>query len=453
MRTVVNTLLHPILGLGGWEAYVLVGALCFGEAAIFLGFVIPGETAVVLGGVLAAEHHVSLPAMVTLVVACAIAGDTVGYEVGRHLGPRLLQLRPLRANPNVERSRRFLQRRGPVAVFLGRFTAVFRALVPGIAGLSGLSYPRFALANAAGGIVWGAGFTLAGYAVGTGYEKVLRAAGTASTALIAAAALLLVGWFAWRRVRERRERAALRAGPEIRPTKSTFGAPAGKIGRRRHDSDDEENPMALQLGDPAPDFTADSTEGPIHLYEYLGDSWGILFSHPADFTPVCTTELGEVARLKGEFDKRNTKVLGLSVDPVSSHRDWAQDIKDATGHALNYPLIGDPERKVADLYGMIHPNANDTLTVRSVFIIGPDKKIKLTITYPASTGRNFQEILRVLDSLQLTSQYSVSTPVNWNDGEDVIIATAISDDEAKQRFPKGFRAVKPYLRYTPQPNR
>ncbi|MDA8296204.1 MAG: peroxiredoxin [Actinomycetota bacterium] len=211
--------------------------------------------------------------------------------------------------------------------------------------------------------------------------------------------------------------------------------------------------MALQLGDAAPDFTAESTEGTIHLYDYLGDSWGVLFSHPKDFTPVCTTELGEVAKLKGEFDKRNTKVLGLSVDSVESHNGWVGDIKDATGHALNYPLIGDPDHKVADLYGMIHPNANDTLTVRSVFVIGPDKKIKLTITYPASTGRNFQEILRVLDSLQLTSGYQVSTPVNWTEGEDVIIAPAISDDDAKQKFPKGFRTIKPYLRYTPQPNR
>jgi len=211
--------------------------------------------------------------------------------------------------------------------------------------------------------------------------------------------------------------------------------------------------MALQLGDIAPNFTAETTEGTVDFYEYLGDGWGVLFSHPKDFTPVCTTELGEVARLKGEFDKRNTKVLGLSVDPVSSHEGWSQDITDATGQKLNFPLIGDPDRKVSDLYGMIHPNANDTLTVRSVFVIGPDKKVKLTITYPASTGRNFAEILRVIDSLQLTSKYSVSTPVNWTDGEDVIIAPAISDDDAKERFPKGFTTVKPYLRYTPQPNR
>jgi alkyl hydroperoxide reductase subunit AhpC len=211
--------------------------------------------------------------------------------------------------------------------------------------------------------------------------------------------------------------------------------------------------MALQLGDEAPNFTADSTDGEITLYDYLGDSWGVLFSHPKDFTPVCTTELGEVARLKGEFDKRKTKVLGVSVDPVSSHKDWVGDIKDATGQALNYPLLGDPDRKIAGLYGMIHPNADNSLTVRSVFVIGPDKKVKLTITYPASTGRNFEEILRVLDSLQLAANYSVSTPVNWKEGDDVIIAPAIPDDEARAKFPKGFRTVKKYLRYTPQPNR
>jgi alkyl hydroperoxide reductase subunit AhpC len=211
--------------------------------------------------------------------------------------------------------------------------------------------------------------------------------------------------------------------------------------------------MALQLGDIAPNFTAETTDGTIDFYEYLGDSWGVLFSHPKDFTPVCTTELGEVARLKEEFDKRGTKVVGLSVDPVDSHHAWAGDIEETQGHALNFPLIGDPDRTVSDLYGMIHPNANDTLTVRSVFVIGPDKKVKLTITYPASTGRNFAEILRVLDSLQLTAQYSVSTPVNWEDGGDVIIAPAIPDDEATERFPKGFRTLKPYLRVTPQPNK
>jgi alkyl hydroperoxide reductase subunit AhpC len=211
--------------------------------------------------------------------------------------------------------------------------------------------------------------------------------------------------------------------------------------------------MALQLGDVAPDFTADSTAGTIDFHEFLGDSWGVLFSHPKDFTPVCTTELGEVARLKDEFERRNTKVIGLSVDPVDSHEAWAADIEETQGHALNFPLIGDPDRKVSDLYGMIHPNANDTLTVRSVFVIGPDKKVKLTITYPASTGRNFAEILRVIDSLQLTADYSVSTPVNWEEGQDVIIAPSIPDEEAKERFPKGFRTLKPYLRITPQPNK
>jgi len=211
--------------------------------------------------------------------------------------------------------------------------------------------------------------------------------------------------------------------------------------------------MSLRLGDEAPDFTADTTEGKVNFHEYLGDSWGVLFSHPKDFTPVCTTELGEVARLKGEFDKRNTKVIGLSVDSVESHKGWVGDIKETQGHALNYPLIGDEDRTVANLYDMIHPNANDSLTVRSVFIIGPDKKIKLIITYPASTGRNFEEILRVIDSLQLTANFSVSTPVNWTDGDDVIIAPAISDEDAKTKFPKGFKTLKPYLSLTPQPNK
>ena len=209
--------------------------------------------------------------------------------------------------------------------------------------------------------------------------------------------------------------------------------------------------MAIQLGDIAPDFTADTTEGTINFHEYLGDGWGILFSHPKDFTPVCTTELGAVAKLKGEFAKRNTKVIAVSVDPVESHNEWAKDIAETQGAELNYPVIGDPDHKVADLYGMIHPNANDTLTVRSVFVVGPDKKVKLTITYPASTGRNFQEILRVLDSLQLTAKHSVSTPADWQQGEDVIIAPAISDEDAKTRFPKGFKTLKPYLRVTPQP--
>jgi len=211
--------------------------------------------------------------------------------------------------------------------------------------------------------------------------------------------------------------------------------------------------MAIRLGDEAPDFTAETTEGTIRFHDYLGDSWGILFSHPKDFTPVCTTELGAFAKAKPEFDKRNTKLIGVSVDDVASHDKWVGDIAETQWTALNFPLIGDEDRKVADLYDMIHPNANDTLTVRSVFIIGPDKKVKLTLTYPASTGRNISEVLRVLDSLQLTSDYKVATPVDWKDGDDVIITTAVSDDEAKDRFPKGFTTVKPYLRLTPQPNR
>jgi len=210
--------------------------------------------------------------------------------------------------------------------------------------------------------------------------------------------------------------------------------------------------MAIRLGDTAPDFTSDSTEGTIKFHEYLGDSWGILFSHPKDFTPVCTTELGEVARLKPEWDKRNVKVIGLSVDPVADHKRWAGDIEETQGTALNYPLLGDPERKVATLYDMIHPNADNTLTVRSVFIIGPDKKVKLTLTYPAATGRNFQEILRVVDSLQLTAYHKVATPVNWTDGDDVIIVPSISDEQAKEKFP-GFKTIKPYLRTTKQPGK
>ncbi len=211
--------------------------------------------------------------------------------------------------------------------------------------------------------------------------------------------------------------------------------------------------MAIRLGDTAPDFTAETTEGPVHFHEWLGDSWGILFSHPKDFTPVCTTELGAFAKAKPEFDKRNTKLIGLSVDSVESHKGWASDIEGTQGSALNFPLIGDEDHRVADLYDMIHPNANYTLTVRSVFIIGPDKKVKLTLTYPASTGRNVDEIIRVLDSLQLTAGYQVSTPVNWKDGDDVIIAPAISDDDAAQKFPKGFTTLRPYLRLTPQPNK
>jgi thioredoxin-dependent peroxiredoxin len=209
----------------------------------------------------------------------------------------------------------------------------------------------------------------------------------------------------------------------------------------------------LRLGDEAPDFTAETTEGKLNLYEYLGDGWGVLFSHPKDYTPVCTTELGAVAKLEDQFAKRNTKVLAVSVDPIDSHKGWVNDINETQGTKVNYPIIADPDRSVADLYGMIHPNVSDTVTVRSVFVIGPDKKVKLTLTYPQSTGRNFQEILRVLDSLQLTAGYSVSTPADWKDGEDVIIAPAISDEDAKKKFPKGFKTLKPYLRLTPQPNK
>jgi len=211
--------------------------------------------------------------------------------------------------------------------------------------------------------------------------------------------------------------------------------------------------MALQLGDIAPDFTQDSTEGPIRFHEWIGGNWAVLFSHPKDFTPVCTTELGEVAKLKPQFEKRGVKVIGLSVDPLGSHRDWSRDIAETQGAAPNFPLIADADRKVSDLYGMIHPNANDTLTVRSVFIIDPTKKIRLILTYPASTGRNFVEILRTIDSLQLTDNYKVATPVNWKHGEDVIIVPALTDPaELERRFPKGFTVVKPYLRVTPQPD-
>ena len=211
--------------------------------------------------------------------------------------------------------------------------------------------------------------------------------------------------------------------------------------------------MSLRINDTAPDFTAETTRGTIHFHEWIGDGWAVLFSHPKDFTPVCTTELGAFSKAKPEFDKRNAKLIGLSVDSVESHGAWASDIQETQGSALAFPLIGDEDRKVADLYDMIHPNADNTLTVRSVFIIGPDKKVKLTLTYPASTGRNVDEILRVLDSLQLTADYKVATPVNWKDGQDVIIVPAVSDDEAKDRFPKGWKALKPYLRVTPQPNR
>jgi len=209
--------------------------------------------------------------------------------------------------------------------------------------------------------------------------------------------------------------------------------------------------MALQLGDIAPDFEADTTEGYIQFHEWLGNSWGVLFSHPKDFTPVCTTELGYTARLKPEFDKRGVKVIGLSVDPLDAHRQWSKDIEETQGMAPNFPMIADADRKIAYLYGMIHPNASDTLTVRSVFIVGPDKKIKLSINYPASTGRNFDEILRGIDSLQLTAKHQVATPVNWKSGEDVIIVPSVSDEEARKKYPDGWKAQKPYLRVVPQP--
>jgi thioredoxin-dependent peroxiredoxin len=209
--------------------------------------------------------------------------------------------------------------------------------------------------------------------------------------------------------------------------------------------------MTLRLGDLAPDFTAPTTQGTISFHDWLGDAWGILFSHPKDFTPVCTTELGYVAKILPEFQRRNVKVIGLSVDPVDSHERWEADIAETQGTPVNFPMIGDPDRTVADLYDMIHPNASDTFTVRSVFVIGPDKKVKLTLTYPASTGRNFDEVLRVIDSLQLTAQHKVATPANWVQGHDVIIGAAVSDDEARQLFPDGWNAVKPYLRIVPQP--
>ena len=211
--------------------------------------------------------------------------------------------------------------------------------------------------------------------------------------------------------------------------------------------------MAVRLGDEAPDFTAETTEGKISFHDWIGDGWAILFSHPADFTPVCTTELGTVAKMKPEFDKRNVKAIGLSVDPVDSHHGWIKDINETQGTTVNFPIVADPDREIANLYDMIHPNALDNLTVRSVFIIGADKKVKLTLTYPASTGRNFDEILRVIDSLQLTANHKVATPANWQDGDDCIVVPALSDDEAKELFPKGFEAEKPYLRVTPQPNR
>jgi alkyl hydroperoxide reductase subunit AhpC len=211
--------------------------------------------------------------------------------------------------------------------------------------------------------------------------------------------------------------------------------------------------MAIQIGDIAPDFTQESTEGTIKFHDWLGGKWGVLFSHPKDFTPVCTTELGYVAKAKPEFDKRNVKVLAVSVDPVDSHKKWIGDIEETQNTKMNYPILGDADRKVSDLYGMIHPKANDTLTVRSVFFIDANKKVRAMITYPASTGRNFEEILRVIDSLQLTDNYKVATPANWKDGQECIIVTSVSDEEAKTKFPKGFKSLRPYLRVTPQPNK
>lgn len=210
--------------------------------------------------------------------------------------------------------------------------------------------------------------------------------------------------------------------------------------------------MAIRLGDEAPDFNARTTEGDIGFHEYLGDSWGILFSHPADYTPVCTTELGRTAQLKEEFAKRNVKVMAVSVDPIDKHHGWVNDINETQATTVNFPIIADEDRTVATLYDMIHPEASATQTVRSLFVIGPDKKVKLTITYPASTGRNFLEVLRVIDSLQLTANYSVATPADWKHGEDVIVVPAIPTEEAERKFPKGLKIIKPYLRYTPQPD-
>ncbi len=209
--------------------------------------------------------------------------------------------------------------------------------------------------------------------------------------------------------------------------------------------------MSIRIGDEAPNFTAETTEGTINFHEWLGTGWGVLFSHPRDYTPVCTTELGAAARLKPEFDQRNVKIIGLSVDPLSDHVGWTKDIEETQSCTMNFPMIADPDKTVANLYEMIHPNASDTFTVRSVFVIGPDKKIKLTLTYPASTGRNFAEILRVIDSLQLTAKHQVATPVNWQKGDDVIIVPALSDEAAKEKFPEGWKTVKPYLRVVKQP--
>lgn len=218
--------------------------------------------------------------------------------------------------------------------------------------------------------------------------------------------------------------------------------------------------MSIRIGDEAPDFTAETTEGKIRFHEWIGDQWAILFSHPKDFTPVCTTELGYMAGLKPEFDKRNTKIIGLSVDPVSDHKNWSKDIEETQGHAVNYPMIGDPDLQVAKLYDMLHPNASsstgprtavDNATVRSVFIIGPDKKVKAMLVYPMSSGRNFDEVLRLLDSIQLNAKHTVATPVNWKPGEDVIIPTSVSNEEANKKYPQGFKTLKPYLRVVSQP--
>ena len=211
--------------------------------------------------------------------------------------------------------------------------------------------------------------------------------------------------------------------------------------------------MAIRLGDIAPNFKAQTTEGEIDFHQWLGDGWGVLFSHPRDYTPVCTTELGAASKMKTEFDKRGVKVLAISVDPLNDHHGWICDINETQNTRMNFPIIADPDRQIANMYDMIHPNADDTATVRSVFIIGPDKKVKLTLTYPASTGRNFLELLRVIDSLQLTARFKVATPANWENGQDCIIVTAVKDAEVPTMFPKGSRTVKPYLRYTPQPNR
>lgn len=210
--------------------------------------------------------------------------------------------------------------------------------------------------------------------------------------------------------------------------------------------------MTIRLGDEAPNFNAETTLGPINFHEWIGDGWAILFSHPADYTPVCTTELGMASKYKAEFEKRNVKMIAISVDGVASHKSWINDINETQNTTVNFPIIGDEEKKVSTLYDMIHPNANNNLTVRSVFIIGPDKKVKLMITYPASTGRNFDELLRVIDSLQLTAVYSVATPANWTNGQDCVIAPAITDDQISAKFPKGHTKIKPYLRITPQPN-